>query len=155
MRLLNTLIVLAGGALLVPLTVSADTPGHHPHYLHVRGDLQECRFLLRGPVEPNVERNFRAADAEVDAAIRSVNRAAALDAKDVYSPAHPDEHIDRIGRFRNLMRLLEKCRKDLAAQEDNPVAREAREEAFRHIDAAMDFVRRAARDAHIDRQLGW
>ena len=53
------------------------------------------------------------------------------------------------------MRLLERARKDLGAEEDNAAARGWRDGAFKHIDAAMDYVHRAARDAHIDRELGW
>jgi hypothetical protein len=156
MRFLNALLIVAGGALfLAPGTVSADTPGHHPHYLHARGDLLEARSLLRGPMEPNVQSNLRAADGEIQGAIRELNRAAWADAKDVEGRSHPDEHPDRIGRFRNLMRLMERARKDLGAEEDNAAARGWRDGAFKHIDAAMDYVHRAARDAHIDRELGW
>jgi hypothetical protein len=156
MRLLNTLLILAGGALLLaPASVRADTPGHHPHYIHARGDLGEALGLLRGPAEPNVEDHFRAAAGEIEGAIRELNRAAWADAKDVHSPSHPDAHLDRIGRFRNLDKLLGRARRDLAAEEDNPAALAWRDEAYRHIDAALDHIHRAARDAHIDHELGW
>ena len=156
MRFLKTVLMRVGSSLVLASGMAlADTPGHHPHYLHARGDLQEARSLLRGPMDPNVQANLRSADSEIQAAIHELNRAAWADAKDVESRAHPDQHIDRIGRFRNLMRLLERARKDLGAEEDNPAAMGWRNEAYRHIDAAMDFVRRGARDARIDRQLGW
>lgn len=156
MRFVQTLLfVAASSMLLAPVIVSADTPGHHPHYIHARGDLQEARFLLRGPMEPNVQSNLRAADSEVQGAIRELDRAAWADAKDVQSPSHADTHPDRIGRFRNLRKLLERARKDLAAEEDNPAAMGWRDGAFRHIDAALDYVHRAARDAHIDHEMGW
>jgi hypothetical protein len=70
-------------------------------------------------MEPNVQSNLRAADGEIEAAIRGLNRAAWADAKDVHSRSIPDAHPDRIGRFRNLRKLLDRARKDLAAKEDN------------------------------------
>jgi hypothetical protein len=154
--LLNSLLVVAGGSpLLAPSIVRADTPGHHPHYLHARGDLQEARWLLSMPSEPDADANLRSADGEIEAAVTALNKAAWSDAKNVESRAHPDQHIDRIGRYRNLMRLLERSRKDLAAEEDNAVAMDWRDEAYHHIDAAMALVRHAAVDAHIDHELGW
>ena len=156
MRVFSCFFVLCAGAmLLAPMIGKADTPGHHPHYIHARGDLQEARAFLRGPLEPNVEASFRAADSEIQQAIQEINHAAASDAKDVYSRAHPDAHPDRVGRFRNIAKLLARARKDLAAEEDNPAAMGWRDNAYRHIDAAMGFVQKAARDLRVDRQLGW
>jgi hypothetical protein len=156
MRVLNTLLIIAGSSLLLaPTTVLADTPGHHPHYLHARGDLQEARALLGVSPDPDAQATLQSADGEIQGAISALNKAAWADAKDVEGRSHPDAHIDRIGRFRNLMRLLERSRKDLAAEEDNSVAMDWRDEAYHHIDAAMDLVRRAAREAHIDHELGW
>jgi hypothetical protein len=156
MRSLKTLLVVSASLLFVAAgSLSADTPGHHPHYIHARGDLQEARYLLRGPFEPNVQANMRSADSEIQAAIQELNRAAWADAKDVQSRSHPDAHLDAIGRFRNLQKVLERARKDLAAEEDNPAAMGWRDAAYRHIDAAIDFVHRGARDAHFDHELGW
>ena len=156
MRTLNTILTIAGAALLLfPATALADTPGHHPHYLHARGDLQEARALLRGPMDPNIQSNFQSADSEIQGAIRELNRAAWADAKDVRSASHPDAHPDPVGRFRNLMKLLERARKDLAVEEDNPAAMGWRDGAFHHIDAAISYVRQGASAAHYDRQLGW
>jgi hypothetical protein len=53
------------------------------------------------------------------------------------------------------MALLRSARADIDREEDNPAARGWRNTAFRHIDAAMDFVRQAARDLRIDRRLGY
>ncbi len=156
MRLFTCLLVAAGvTAVVAPGRVAADTPGHHPHYIHARGDLQEARAFLRGPVEPNVQASFRSADSEIQQAIQEINHAAAADAKDVYSRAHPDAHPDRVGRFRNIAKLLARARKDLGAEEDNPGAMGWRDNAYRHIDAAMGYVQQAARDLRVDRQLGW
>jgi hypothetical protein len=159
MRFLKTLMSFAGLSLfLAPGIVTkamADTPGHHPHYIHARGDLQEARSFLRGPLEPNVQANLQAADGEIEAAIRELNRAAWADAKDVHSRSIPDAHPDRIGRFRNLQKLLDRARKDLAAEEDNPSAMGWRDAAYKHIDAALDYIHRAARDSHLDHELGW
>ncbi len=156
MRLFAGILVLSAcTVMLYPGIGAADTPGHHPHYIHARGDLQEARAFLRGPIEPNVSADFRSADSEIQQAIQEINRAAANDAKDVYSRSHPDAHPDRVGRFRNIAKLLARARKDLAAEEDNPAAMGWRDNAYRHIDAAMGFVQKAARDMRVDRQLGW
>ena len=66
MRVLNTLLIIAGSSLLLaPSVVLADTPGHHPHYLHARGDLQEARALLGAPMESDAADNLRSADGEI------------------------------------------------------------------------------------------
>lgn len=156
MRILQTLMIVVGSSLLLTQgTARADTPGHHPHYLHARGDLQEARALLRGPMPPNVQADLTNADREIEGAIQELNHAAWADAKDVAGRAHPDAHPDPVGRFRNLMKLLQRARKDLAAEEDNPAAMGWRDGAYRHIDAAIAMVRRGAMDAHYDRQLRW
>ena len=53
------------------------------------------------------------------------------------------------------MELLQKSRADIEHEEDDPSAVGWRNLAFQHIDAAMDFVRRAARDLRMERDFGW
>ena len=56
--------------MLAPVIVSADAPGRHPAYLPARTDLRTAQMLMRVHDEPNVMRNLRAADEEIEAAIR-------------------------------------------------------------------------------------
>ena len=149
------LTILTAGAALVPPPGLADTPGRYPHYLRARSDLRAAQYFLRVREEPNVTRNLIAADREVEAAIHEIDRAAVLDRKDIYDRPPADTRLDRPGRFRKIMALLNSARADIAREEDNPNARAWRDVAFRRIDAAMDFVRRAARDARIDHELGF
>ncbi len=140
---------------LMPCTSQADTPGRHPLYLHARSDLRAAQWVSRGSEDPNVTRRLHQADQEIDAAIHEIDRAAVLDHKDVDDHPRIDERLDRNGRFRRMMELLQKSRSDIGREEDNPSAIGWRNLAYRHIDKAMDFVRHAARDLRIDRELGW
>ena len=57
MKLRILALSLAGlAAAIVPVAMNADTPGHHPAYLHARSDLRRAQFLMRIPDEPNVTR---------------------------------------------------------------------------------------------------
>jgi len=140
-------------ALLGP--VSADTPGRHPRYLHARADLRVAQALLRVHDEPNVMRHIRAVDEEIDRAIHEIDIAAALDRKDVEDHPRYDAHLDRPGRFRKAMALLAAARRDVREEEDNPRAIGSRDRASRHIDEAIDQLRRAARDLRMDHLEGF
>jgi hypothetical protein len=142
-------------SLILALSAFADTPGRHPAYLHARGDLRTAQLYLRGPIEPNVARNMRAADREIDAAVHEIDQAARFDHKDLNDHPPIDANIDRNGRFRNAMDLLNSARRDIGREEDNPSAIGWRDVAYRHIDAAIAYVKRAAHDLHVDRELGW
>jgi len=148
------MVVLIAAAVLAPVGV-AETPGSHPHYVRARSDLRAAQWLLRVQEEPNVTRHLRKADQEVEAAIREADRAAMLDRKYIEDHPRVDTNLDRPGRFRKIMALLRSAREDINREEDNPRARGWRDAAFRHIDAALDHVRDAAREAHLDRALGF
>ena len=62
---------------------------------------------------------------------------------------------DRPGRFRKVVALLRSARNDISLEEDNPAAAGWRDVAYRHIDAALDHVHRAAVDLRIDQELGF
>ncbi len=156
MKLTSLHIGLATMALvLVPVVVSADTPGAHPAYLHARTDLRTAQVLLRVHEEPNVMHRLHEADGEIEAAIREVDRAAVIDRKDMYDHPRPDVNLDRPGRLRKVVELLRSSRSDLARVEDNGHARGWRDAAYRHIDAALEHVHRAAVDLRIDHELGF
>jgi hypothetical protein len=140
---------------LAPTIASADAPGRHPAYLHARTDLRTAQMLLRVHEEPNVTRRLHQADAEIDAAIHEVDRAAVIDRKDLQDHPRPDVNLDRPGRLRKVVELLRSSRKDLAQEEDNGAARGWRDAAYRHIDAALEHVHRAAVDLRLDHELGF
>lgn len=154
---MNYLVPLFGVAILAlaPIVGQADTPGRHPAYIHARSDLRAAQWISRGSEDPNVNRRLHEADQEIEAAIHEVDRASAIDHKDMDDHPRIDERLDRNGRFRRMMELLQKARADIGREEDNPSAIGWRNLAYRHIDRAMEFVHRAARDLRIDRDLGW
>lgn len=129
--------------------------GRHPRYLHARTDLRIAQYLLRVEEEPNVTRHLRIADREVEAAIGEIDQASFLDRKDLDDHPRADTNLDRRGRFSKIVALLRSARADIAGEEDNPSARGWRDVAFRHIDDALDSVRRAAIDLRFDRELGF
>ena len=147
------LTLVAVGAILVPVAVQAQ--GCHPHYLSARSDLRRAQFLLRVREEPNVTRNFKIADDEIEAAIREIDRAAVIDRKDIDEHPPVDVGVPRLDRFRKVVDLLRGARADIDREEDNPRAREWRAAAFRHIDEALNSVHRAAVDARFDHELGF
>jgi hypothetical protein len=129
--------------------------GRHPRYLHARSDLRIAQYLLRVTEEPNVTRHLRVAEREVEAAIGEIDNAAVLDRRDMDDHPRADTNLDRRGRFSKIVALLRSARADIAGEEDNPSARGWRNIAFRHIDDALDSVRRAAIDLRMDRELGF
>ncbi len=143
------------GVAILAAAAFADTPGRHPRYIHARSDLRAAQILLRIHDEPNVMRHVDAVHAEVEAAISEIDRAAVMDRKDFEDRPRIDTNIDRPGRFRKVMALLASARRDIGEEEDNPRAIAWRDAAFRHIDAAMEQLRRAARDLRIDRLEGY
>jgi hypothetical protein len=90
----------------------------------------------------------------MDGAIIEIDRAAALDRKDLVDKPPIDTTLARVDRFRKIVELLRTARSDIEHEEDNPAAREWRNAAFQHIDEALRAVRRAAVDAKLDRELG-
>jgi hypothetical protein len=142
-------------ASIAPSALNADAPGRHPAYLHARTDLRTAQFFMRVHEEPNVARNLVAAEREVEAAIAEIDRASVLDHKDLIDRPPIDSRLERRGRFEKIVALLRSARGDLAREEDNGRARGWRDEAYRHIDAALAHVHRAAVDLHWDRELGF
>ena len=152
MQILKTGIVVLGAVAMLAL---ADTPGRHPKYLRARTDLRTAQFFMRVHDEPNVMRHVREVDGEINLAIREIDRAAVLDHKDMDDHPRIDTSLDRPGRFRKVMALLVSARRDIGEEEDNPRAIGWRDAAFRHIDLAMEQLRKAARDLRIDRLEGY
>ena len=142
---------LACGA--APLAASADVPGPHPAYVHALHDLRYARFLIERPSAPNVEFNENAATREIDRAIYEVTRASYDDGKNVFAPAATDVDLDRHGRLLRALELLRGAHRDLADNvESDGAAAGWRDAAFRHVDAATAFTRRALRVLFADRE---
>jgi hypothetical protein len=142
-------------AMLIPVCGMAETPGRHPHYLRARTDLRATQWLSRVHEEPNVMRNLKRCDEEIEAAIHEIDVASVVDRKDLEDRPRIDTRLDRNGRFRKMMELLDSARRDIGQEEDNPRAIGWRNAAFRHIDEARNSLKRAAMDLRIDRELGY
>jgi hypothetical protein len=156
MKIRNLTLSLIGIiAVMIPTAVNADTPGRHPAYLRARSDLRTAQFLMRVREEPNVTRRLAEADREVEGAIAEIDRAALLDRKDLNDHPRVDPSLDRRGRFRRTVELLRSARADLGREEDNGRAREWRDAAYRHIDAALEHMHRASVDLHWDHEFGF
>jgi len=147
--------IFLAAAVSTPMLLRADTPGRHPAYLHARSDLRRAQMLMRVHDDPDVMRRIHQADVEIDRAIHEMDVAAKFDHKDMDDHPPIDANLDRPGRFRKAMELLEKARADIGREEDDPSAIGWRDLSYRHIDAAMNFVRHAAHDLQMEKALGW
>lgn len=128
----------------------AAAQGRHPAYLHARSDLRRATMLMRISDEPNVNRDMAIAIEHTDRAIHELDDAARWDRKDLDDHPSIDTHLGRGGRFREILRLLDSARHDIEHEEDNPIAREWRNRAFRNIDDAMAVVRKGGYDKFRD-----
>lgn len=142
-------------AVALPMTSSADTPGRHPYYLQARSDLRTVQWLMRVKDEPNVMQHVRAVDETTEKAIQEIDRAAAFDKKDLNDHPPVDQNLDRKARFEKAMALLQKARSDIGREEDNPNAAVWRKMAYQQIDEAINHLRLAARDLHMDHLQGY
>ena len=136
--------------IMMALAAFAAAQGRHPSYLHARSDLRRATLLMRIPDEPNVNRDMAIAIEHTDRAIHELDDAARWDRKDLDDHPPIDTHLGRGGRFREMLRLLDSARHDIEHEEDNPIAREWRNRAFRNIDDAMAVVRKGGYDKFRD-----
>jgi hypothetical protein len=136
--------------IMMALAAFAAAQGRHPAYLHARSDLRRATLLMRIPDEPNVNRDMAIAIEHTDRAIHELDDAARWDRKDLDDHPPIDTHLGRGGRFREMLRLLDSARHDIEHEEDNPIAREWRNRAFRNIDDAMAVVRKGGYDKFRD-----
>lgn len=142
------LLLAVSAALVLPSVLTAQY--RHPRYLRARSDLRRSFLLMRIADEPNVTRDMQAAAGFVDRAIRELDVAARFDRRDLDDNPPVDTRLGRGSRFREILRLLESARRDIAQEEDNPRAAEWRNRAFRSIDDAMAMVRRGGYDKFRD-----
>jgi len=147
-KLLVAVSMALAGVVLAPPAVQAQF--RHPRYLHARSDLRRAVLLMRLPDQPNVMRDMQDASGFVERAIRELDIAAAFDRRDIDDNPQVDTRLGRGSRFREILRLLDSARRDIAEEEDSPRAREWRNRAFGMIDNAMALVRRGGYDKFLD-----
>ena len=126
---------------LAPGISGADTPGHHPGYLHALTDLRDAHWVLGHPGSGGLEEREQHALAELGQAIEEVQRAAADDGKNLYE--HPREDVASEGiaqRLRRVSVLLRRAREDVAQEEDNYGVRAIQLRAVARIDESIRIV---------------
>ena len=134
---------------LVPLSVRADAPGHHPAYLHALADLRHARaHLERQGGDLEFRWDEQAAIREIDLAIREIREASIDDGKNLADHPPVDFKSDYFGRVHRSLELLRKARADCAEEEDNGFVRGLRNRALKHIEEAIRLTEGAIRAAH-------
>jgi hypothetical protein len=146
MTMRHKLSLAAAFAIALSLPVGTWAQPRHPHYLRARSDLRRAVLLMRLPDEPNVMRDMDAASGLVERAIHELDLAAMFDRKDIDEHPPIDTRMGRGGRFREVLRLLDSARNDIAQEEDNRRAAEWRNRAFAYLDQAAGYVRKGGYD---------
>jgi len=79
---------------------------------------------------------------EIDMALREIHQAAIDDGKPVGEHVPIDARLKRTDRFHKALELLDRARKDVRMEEDDPRAQGLRDRALLHIDAAHNIIER-------------
>jgi hypothetical protein len=128
------------------------TPSRHPAYLHALTDLRAARWMLEHrPGDAAVSVHEDEAIVEIDRAIAEIKHAAIDDGKNIHDHPPVDLPNDFRGRLHRADELLRKVRADTYREEDNPAARELRDRAIAHVDAALHATDRAIHDVEVGR----
>lgn len=138
---LSLLAVTAAVTLLSPLANrDLHAQGRHPAYLHALSDLRDARAHLQRPDGGALRAEESAAIHDIDEAIAEVKRAAIDDGKNIEDHAPVDVHMPWAGRLHKAHELLEKARRDVTKEEDNPETRGLQARVVEHIDHAIHHV---------------
>jgi hypothetical protein len=133
----------AAVALIGAAPTWADDSVRGPNYLHALSELRDAREHLEHfgsePVDARAER----AIFEIDRAISAIKREAVTGGNDIENRVPVDTHMVHNGRFQKAMDLLDKARRDVAGEEDQPDAQALQQRVMRHIDEARHEVARA------------
>ena len=141
MKTFRNCAVLAFVVALCTALSFGDEPGRHPAYLHALTDLRHARAHLENPaVTHHMDREEEHAIEEIDKAIDEIKRAAIDDGKNLNDHPPVDARMDRPGRFRRALELLDRAHNDIAREEDDPSVRGLRNRALHHIDEAHRIV---------------
>jgi hypothetical protein len=111
--------------------------------MHALQDLRFARALLEQGEWQRVRPDRERAVKEIDRAIEELRRAAMDDGRNPnqHPPIEPGwQPHDRLQRS---LEALDRARDAISREEDNPDAREWRNRAYRHIDAARHALRHA------------
>jgi hypothetical protein len=140
-------LMAACAVLLLTTFAAADTPGAHPAYLHALTDLRHARaHLERMTPNARLDADEQRAIEEIDAAIREVKEAAIDDGKPLSDHPPVDAGMDRPGRLRRALELLDSARHDINERESDGFARGLKHRALHHIDEARKAVHHALHD---------
>jgi hypothetical protein len=136
-------VAAAAAALIAAAPAWADDSVRGPNYLHALSDLRDAREHLEHfgnePADARAER----AIFEIDRAINAIKREAIMSGNDIENRVPVDTHLARTGRFQKAMDLLDRARRDVAGEEDQPDAQALQLRVMRHIEEARREVARA------------
>lgn len=138
--------VVIATALLLPLSVAAQQlPGRHPGYYRAISDLNWARAILKAEFDggaPGADEQH--AVSEITTAMVAIHSADMDNGNYAPGQANPNVQFAPRDRFRRVTELLSKARNEIGREEDNPEARQLRNNAWVHIDAANNYIRDAA-----------
>lgn len=138
---LSLLAVTVAVTLLSPLANrDLQAQGRHPAYLHALSDLRDARAHLQRPDGGALRAEESSAIHDIDEAIAEVKRAAIDDGKNIEDHAPVDIHMPWAGRLHKAHELLEKARRDVTKEEDNPATRGLQARVVEHLDHAIHHV---------------
>jgi hypothetical protein len=129
--------------LCVALPSWADTPGKHPAYLHALSDLRDARAHLEHMSSDPVDHEEEHAIEQIDKAIGEIKHAAIMDGKDIQDHVPVDAHLVRSGRFHKALELLDRAKRDVSGEEDQPDTQGLQLRVIHHIDEARHSVKHA------------
>jgi hypothetical protein len=121
----------------------ADTPGRHPAYLHALTDLRDARAHLERFSSDQVNEEEEHAIHNIDLAINDIKQAAIMDGKNIQDHMPVDAHLKRRDRFVKAMELLDKAKRDVSGEEDQPDTQGLQLRVLHHIDDAKRSVEHA------------
>jgi hypothetical protein len=116
--------------LCVALPSWADTPGKHPAYLHALSDLRDARAHLEHMSSDPVDHEEEHAIEQIDKAIGEIKHAAIMDGKDI------QDHVPAL-------ELLDRAKRDVSGEEDQPDTQGLQLRVIHHIDEARHSVKHA------------
>ncbi|QIR38386.1 hypothetical protein HCG51_17855 [Tolypothrix sp. PCC 7910] len=128
----------------------AVTPVKHPAYLHARSDLRKAELLLQQKDEPNVEQETKMAYQHIHQAIEELDKASAVDKKNLQENPNVDTSLQHLDRFRAVYKLLRSAEKDISYEEDTNTAIGWRNRAKVNIEQAKRNIESAASKDVID-----
>jgi hypothetical protein len=147
-RMLHFAAATAAAALIAAALVAAapawaDDSVRGPNYLHALTDLRDAREHLEHfgnePADARAER----AIFEIDRAINAIKREAVMSGDELENHVPVDTHVVRNGRFQKALDLLDRAKRDVAGEEDQPDAQALQLRVMRHIEEARHEVSRA------------